>query len=167
MQKIGVKAFFEVGSTQDFKNSTEVTGGLDQGGLGLPDRDYYTRDDPKSQEQRAEYQKHVSKMFSSWATRPTYAATEAQTMMNLETQLAKASQTEVERRDPKNEYHRMPQSGLRTLAPDYPWENYFTAVGLAGKGDVNVATPEFFKEMGPYDRGATHVQLENVPALAS
>jgi putative endopeptidase len=114
----------------------------------LPDRDYYTRDDPKSQEQRAEYQKHVAKMFELMGDSPATSLAEARTVMDLETALAKASQTEVERRDPKNEYHRMPQSGLKTLAPSFPWENYFTAVGLGGKGDVNVATPDFFKAMG-------------------
>ncbi len=148
LQSMGVDAFFGVDSTQDFKDSTQVTGEVDQGGLGLPDRDYYTRDDPKSKEQRAEYQKHVAKMFELMGDPAATAATEAQTVMDLETQLAKASQTEVERRDPKNVYHRMPQAGLKTLAPSFPWEDYFTAVGLAGKGDVNVTAPDFFKEMG-------------------
>ena len=148
LQSIGVNAFFGVDSTQDYKDSTEVTGELDQGGLGLPDRDYYTRDDPKSQEQRAEYQKHVAKMFELMGDPAATAATEAQTVMDLETQLAKASETEVERRDPKNVYHRMPQVDLRTLAPDFPWGSYFTAVGLADKGDVNVTAPAFFKTMG-------------------
>ncbi|MFZ0963795.1 MAG: M13 family metallopeptidase [Terriglobia bacterium] len=148
LQSMGVGAFFGVDSTQDFKDSTQVTGEVDQGGLGLPDRDYYTRDDPKSKEQRAEYQKHVAKMFELMGDPVATAAVEAQTVMDLETQLAKASQTEVERRDPKNVYHRMPQAGLKTLAPSFPWEEYFTAVGLAGKGDVNVTAPTFFKEMG-------------------
>jgi predicted metalloendopeptidase len=148
LQSIGVEAFFEVGSTPDFKDSTQVTGVVDQGGLGLPDRDYYTREDPKSKEQRAEYQKHVARMFALMGDGDATAAAEAQTVMDLETQLAKASQTRVERRDPKNVYHRMPQSGLKTLAPSFPWEDYFTAVGLGGKGDVNVTAPDFFKEMG-------------------
>ena len=148
LQSMGVEAFFGVDSTQDFKDSTQVTGEVDQGGLGMPDRDYYTRDDAKSQEQRAEYQKHVSKMFELMGDPPATAATEAQTVMDMETQLAKASQTKVERREPKNVYHRMPQSGLKTLAPNFPWEDYFTAVGLTGKGDVNVTAPDFFKEMG-------------------
>jgi len=148
LQSIGVGAFFGVDSTQDFKDSTQVTGEVDQSGLGMPDRDYYTRDDPKSKEQRAEYLKHVAKMFELMGDPATTAATEAQTVMDLETQLAKASQTRVERRDPKNVYHRMPQSGLKTLAPSFPWEDYFTAVGLAGKGDVNVTAPDFFKEIG-------------------
>ena len=148
LQSIGVEAFFGLDSTQDFKDSSQVTGEVDQGGLGMPDRDYYTRDDPKSKDQRAEYQKHVSKMFELMGDPAPTAATEAQTVIDLETQLAKASQTRVERRDPKNVYHRMPQAGLRTLAPIFPWQDYFTAVGLAGKGDVNVTAPDFFKEMG-------------------
>ena len=172
LQSIGVDAFFEVGSTQDFENSEEVTGGLDQGGLGLPDRDYYTRDDPKSKEQRDEYQKHVAKMFELMGDPAATAATEAQTVMDLETQLAKASQTEVERREPKNLYHRMPQSGLRTLAPSFPWEKYFSAVGLAGKGDVNVTAPDFFKGMGnmlasvPMDNWKTYLRWHLINAAA-
>ena len=172
LQSIGVDAFFEVGSTQDFENSEEVTGGLDQGGLGLPDRDYYTRDDPKSKEQRDEYQKHVAKMFELMGDPPATAATEAQTVMDLETQLAKASQTEVERREPKNLYHRMPQSGLGTLAPSFPWGKYFSAVGLAGKGDVNVTAPDFFKGMGnmlasvPMDNWKTYLRWHLINAAA-
>ena len=151
LQSMGVGAFFGVDSTQDFKDSTQVTGEVDQGGLGLPDRDYYTRDDPKSKEQRAEYQKHVAKMFELMGDPVATAAVEAQTVMDLETQLAKASQTEVERRDPKNVYHRMPQAGLKTLAPSFPWEEYFTAVGLAGKGDVNVTAPDLLQRNGADD----------------
>jgi putative endopeptidase len=148
LQVIGVAPFFEVDSTQDFKDSTQVIGEVDQGGLGLPDRDYYTRTDPKSVEQRAEYLKHVARMFALMGDSAAVAATEAQTVMDLETQLAKASQTKVQRRDPQAVYHRMPQSGLTTLAPGFPWPAYFTALGLAGKGDVNVTAPDFFKEFG-------------------
>ena len=148
LQQIGVNVLFGVDSTQDFKDSTQVTGEVDQGGLGLPDRDYYTRDDAKSKEQRAEYVKHVAKMFELMGDPAATAASESRTVMDLETQLAKASQTVVERRDPQNVYHRMPQAGLKTLAPSFPWEDYFTTVGLANKGDVNVTAPEFFKEMG-------------------
>ncbi len=148
LQSMGIDAFFGVDSTQDFKDSTQVTGEVDQGGLGMPDRDYYTRQDEKSVKQREEYLKHVTKMFELLGDTPDTAAAEAQTVMDLETQLAKASQTKVERRDPKNVYHRMPQSGVRTLAPNFSWEDYFTAVGLAGKGDVNVTAPDFFKQMG-------------------
>jgi predicted metalloendopeptidase len=172
LQQIGVGALFEVDSTPDFKNSNEVTGEVDQGGLGLPDRDYYTRDDPKSKDQRTEYQKHVTKMFELMGDPDSTAATEAQTVMDLETQLAKVSQTRVERRDPQNVYHRMPQSGLKTLAPSFPWEDYFTAVGLAGKGDVNVTAPDFFKGMAqtissqPISNWKTYLRWHLVNAAA-
>ena len=148
LQSIGVGALFGVDSTQDFKDSTQVTGEVDQGGLGMPDRDYYTRQDDKSIKQRAEYLNHMTKMFELLGDPASTAGIEAQTVMDIETQLAKASQTRVERREPKNVYHRMPQSGVKALAPSFPWEDYFTAVGLAGKGDVNVTAPDFFKELG-------------------
>ena len=147
LQSIGVHAGFVVDSTQDFKDSTQVTGEVDQGGLGMPDRDYYTRPDEKSKQQRDEYVKHVAKMFELMGDDPTKAAAEAQVVVELETKLAQASQTKVERRDPQAVYHRMPQAELKTLAPNFPWEDYFSAVGLAGKGDVNVTAPNFFKEI--------------------
>jgi putative endopeptidase len=147
LQSIGVHAFFVVDSTQDFKDSTQVTGEVDQGGLGMPDRDYYTREDEKSKQQRDEYVKHVTKMFELMGDNAEIAAAEAQTVVELETRLAKASQTKVERRDPQAVYHRMPQAQLKTLAPNFPWDDYFSAVGLAGKGDVNVTAPTFFKEI--------------------
>jgi putative endopeptidase len=147
LQSIGVHAGFVVDSTQDFKDSTQVTGEVDQSGLGLPDRDYYTREDDKSKQQRDEYVKHVTKMFELMGDDPAKAAAEAQTVMALETKLAQASQTKVERRDPQAVYHRMPQAELKTLAPNFPWEEYFSAVGLAGKGDVNVMAPNFFTEI--------------------
>ncbi len=148
LQGRGVDVFFGVDSTQDYQDSTKVTGEVDQGGLGLPDRDYYTRQDTKSKEQLAEYVKHITKMFELMGDPAATASTEAQTVMDIETQFAQASQTEVERREPKNVYHPMSQAGLRTLAPNFPWEDYFSAVGLGGKGDVNVVAPEFFKAMG-------------------
>ena len=172
LQSAGVDAFFQVGSTQDFENSSEVTGGVDQGGLGLPDRDYYTRDDAKSKEQRDEYVKHVAKMFELMGDPVATAAGEAQTVMEIETQLAKSSQTNVERREPKNLYHRMPQSGLKTLAPTFPWDSYFSAVGLAGKGDVNVTAPDFFKTLGqmvsahPISNWKTYLRWHLVNAAA-
>ena len=93
LQSMGVDALFGVDSTQDFKDSTQVTGEVDQGGLGLPDRDYYTRNDAKSKDLRDEYLKHVTKMFALMGDPPDTADAEAQTVMDLETQLAKASQT--------------------------------------------------------------------------
>ena len=147
LQTFGVNALFRVDSTQDFKNSTQVIGEVDQGGLGMPDRDYYLKEDAKSQQTREEYRKHVAKMFELMGDEAARAAAEAQTVMGIETRLAKASLTRVERRDPNAVYHKMAIAQLKTLAPNFGWEEYFLETPIAGKGDINVATPDFFKEM--------------------
>jgi predicted metalloendopeptidase len=148
LQGYGVDAPFKVDSTQDFKDSTQVIGEIDQGGLGLPDRDYYTRDDEKSQQLREEYVKHVARMLELMGDDAAKAAAGAKTVMELETQLAKASLTNVQRRDPHALYHRMGVTEIKALAPAFSWDEYLTHATLAGKGDLNVATPDFFKEVG-------------------
>jgi predicted metalloendopeptidase len=148
LQGRGVNALFEVGSTQDFKDSSRVIGDIDQGGLGLPDRDYYTREDEKSKQTRADYVKHVARMFELMGDDPARSAAEARTVMSIETQLAKASLTNVERRDPQAVYHPMSPAAIKTLAPDFSWDDYFAANALLEKGDLNVDAPGFFKEMG-------------------
>jgi putative endopeptidase len=147
LQSLGVRAPFLVDSTQDFKDATKVTGEIDQRGLGLPDRDYYTKDDDKSKETRTKYVAHVQKMFELMGDSPDVAASESQTVMAMETALAKASMTRVERRDPANDYHPMPASQIKELAPNFDWDSYFQATGIAGKGDINVTAPDFFKEL--------------------
>ena len=147
LQGYGVKALFEVDSTQDFKNSSQVIGEIDQGGLGMPDRDYYSREDEKSQKVREEYVKHVAKMFELMGETPAQAAAAARTVMSIEAQLAQASQTNVQRRDPEAVYHRMSPAAVKALAPDFSWDDYFAVHGLAGKGEVNVTAPDFFKAM--------------------
>jgi len=147
LQSFGVHSPFAVDSTQDFKNSTQVIGEIDQSGLGMPDRDYYTKEDAKSKQTREEYVKHVAKMFELMGETPAAASTDTKTVMDIETKLAKASLTRVQRRDPDAVYHRMSVAQLKTLAPNFEWESYFDNFGLAGKGDINVATPDFFKEL--------------------
>jgi predicted metalloendopeptidase len=147
LQGYGVRALFDVDSTQDFKNSSQVIGEIDQGGLGLPDRDYYTREDEKSKQVRAEYVKHVARMFELMGDDPAQSAAEAKSVMSLETQLAQASQTNVQRRDPQAVYHPMSAAAIKTLAPDFSWDDYFAANALGGKGDLNVTAPDFFKKM--------------------
>jgi putative endopeptidase len=156
LQGYGVRAFFIVDSTQDFKNSTQVIGEIDQSGLGLPDRDYYTKTDEKSKQTREEYVQHVAKMFELMGADAAKASEAAKTVMEIETRMAQASMTNVQRRDPTAVYHRMPVSQLKQLAPTFDWQEYFAATGLAGKGEINVATPDFFKEM---DRMLTEVPL--------
>jgi putative endopeptidase len=144
---MGFSPLFRHGSGQDAKNSAEVTYDVRQGGLGLPDRDYYFKDDDKSKNIRAEYVKHVAKMFELLGDKPEQAATEAQTVMQMETKLAEASMTRVERRDPQKTYHRMTTAELQKLTPNFDWASYFKAIGLTRPTDTNVAQPKFFEEM--------------------
>lgn len=147
LHTIGIGVLFNSSSNQDFKNSKEVTAGLFQGGLGLPDRDFYTKTDDRSRMIRDEYVKHVAKMFELMGDDAAKAAGEAQAIMALETKLAEASKTRVELRDPEKLYHRMAMTSVRELAPTLDWPNYFKSIGLTQKADVNVATPDFFKAM--------------------
>ncbi len=143
----GVDALFSFGARQDLKNSTQVIANASQGGIGLPDRDYYTKDDPKSKEIRDEYVKHVAKMFELLGDDGAKAAAEAQTVMGIETGLAKSSMTRVERRDPNAVYHKMDLARLQALTPDFSWNTYFNDMGVGGIDSVNVGQPDFFKEV--------------------
>ncbi len=147
LQSDGVNVLFGFGSTQDEKNSTQVIAGADQGGLGLPDRDYYIKTDPKSQKLREEYVAHVQKMFELLGDNDQKSAAEAKTVMSIETRLAKASMTRVERRDPNKTYHKMNVSQLRALTPNFVWSDYFQKIGHPHISAVDVAEPEFFKEV--------------------
>ena len=138
---------FRFGSEQDAKNSAQVIAVTDQGGLGLPDRDYYVKDDAKSQELRKAYLGHVQKMLELLGDKPEAAAAEAQAVMRIETSLAQSSMTPVERRDPQKLYHKMTAAELETLAPSFPWHAYFAKVGLTSLTDLNVASPDFFKAL--------------------
>ena len=138
---------FRFESIQDFRDASQVVANADQGGLGLPDRDYYTREDAKSQELRKAYVAHVQKMLELLGDAPTVAAAEAQTVMNIETALAKGSITRVERREPKNLDHKMTSAELEKISPEFRWYVYFTKVGLPSLRSLNVSVPAFFKTL--------------------
>jgi putative endopeptidase len=138
---------FSFGSIQDFRDANQVIADADQGGLGLPDRDYYTKDDTKSQELRKQYIVHVQKMFELLGDKPDTAAAEAQTVMRIETTLAKGSMTRVERRDPKSLDHKMTSAELEKLSPEFHWQVFFAKVGMPSLDSLNVASPNFFKTM--------------------
>ena len=142
-----IQAVFDFSSTQDFADSTKVIGDADQGGLGMPDRDYYTRDDDRSKQLRTDYVAHVSKMFQLAGDSAEKAAAEAQTVMTIETAFAKASLTRVQLRDPKANYHKLSTAELKQLTPDWSWDSFFAAVGLPGLPETNIGQPDFFKEM--------------------
>jgi putative endopeptidase len=138
---------FRFGSTQDFRDADQVIAEADQGGLGLPDRDYYVKEDSKPVDLRKAYVAHVQKMFELLGDQPETAAAEAQTVMRIETALAKGSMTRVERREPKNLDHKMTSGELDKIAPEFQWQIYFTKVGLPSLASLNVSSPNFFKAM--------------------
>ena len=143
----GGGSLFNFRSTQDFKDSTQVIAETDQGGLGLPDRDYYTKDDAKSEELRKAYVAHVQKIFELLGDKPELASAEAATVLRIETELAKGQMTRVERRDPKKLYHKMTVAELDKLSPLFNWNDYLAKSGLASVSSLNVVTPEYVRTM--------------------
>ncbi len=130
---------------QDATDSTQTIAVLSQGGLGLPDRDYYFNDDQKSKDLRVGYVNHIKKMFALLGDAAEVADKNAQTVMALETRLAKASSTKVEMRDPKANYNPKTLSQLQADAPEVNWQRFFDGIGLAQPGSFNLAQPKFFK----------------------
>lgn len=143
----GVNAAFRFGSQPDFKDANSVIAAADQGGLGLPDRDYYLKDDAKSADLRAKYLAHVQKMLELSGEPATAAAADARAVMDLETALARASLERVKRRDPANVYHKMKVADLQAITPGFDWKAYLAAAGGPPVGDLNVTVPDFFKAL--------------------
>jgi len=142
----GGSIVFNAGSSLDPDNSEEQIAQLDQGGLGLPDRDYYVKDDAKSKETRDRYLQHVRKIFELSGDSSVAAQANADTVMRLETLLAKASLTRVDRRNPYNLKHKMKLVELNQLAPNLDWSAYYREASYPQIEILNVETPEFFKE---------------------
>ena len=147
LQREAIDVLFEFGSSPDFKDSTHNIAEADQGGLGMPDRDYYLRDDERSKQLRSEYVSHVGKMFELAGETPEKAVAEAKTVMALETALAKASRTRVALRDPEKNYNKMTLAEMSALTPDWRWETFLHAIGAPAFPAANIGQPEFFKEM--------------------
>ncbi|HST52481.1 MAG TPA: M13 family metallopeptidase [Pyrinomonadaceae bacterium] len=140
-----IPAVFGFGAGQDFKDSRSVIAQVGQGGLGLPDRDYYTNSDDKSKQTRDEYQKHVARTFQLLGDDPDRAASEANTVMSIETKLAENSLTRVQRRNPEANYHPMNKAQLIALTPDFDWGTYFRNINLPETDKINVGQPDFLK----------------------
>lgn len=156
LHSIGLNAVFNFGSAQDRKNSEEVIASAGQGGLGLPDRDYYLKDDPKSKDIREKYAVYMKTIFQLGGDSPDAAAAESTVVIALETKLAGASLTRVQRRDPDLTYHRMTLRQAADLTPTFGWEQYYTAMGVPAAAAVNISVPDFFKEV---DKDLTAVPL--------
>jgi putative endopeptidase len=140
----GTRAFFAFGARPDLKDPKQVIGAADQGGLGLPNRDYYFRDDKKSADLRTLYVDHAGKMLQLAGEPADAAAAHAKRIMELETALAKASLDPIARRNPDKLYHRLERKGLIKAAPGFDWNEYFTTAGVPEVTAINVTVPDFF-----------------------
>jgi putative endopeptidase len=136
---------FNFGVSQDEKDSSKQIAEIRQGGLSLPDRDYYIVDNPHFQEIRKQYVEHVTKMFTLAGDSPEKAAKEAAAVMEIETALAKVSTSRTDLRQPENHYHIYTVTDFQKLAPDFDFSVYFTDVKIGSFDTLNVATPNFFK----------------------
>ena len=163
--RYGHKILFAQGSSQDPDNSEQVIADLDQGGLGLPDRDYYTKEDAKSRETRGRYLEHVQKIFELLGDSPDTAKKNTATVMQMETALAKASMTRVDRRDPYKLKHRMKVPEVTALAGNFDWPGYYRDLQYPQFEIVNVDVPDFFKEVNtllasePLDNWKTYLRF--------
>ena len=143
---IGPNPLFRFYSSPDLHNADMVIAYVDQGGLTLPDRDYYIKDDAKMAEMRKHLTEYATQMFTLAGRSHQQAADSAQTILRIETALAKASMDRTLRRDPKNRDHKMSRDQAATLASNFYLNRYFTAVG-APFSDLNVSNPDFFKQV--------------------
>jgi putative endopeptidase len=154
LHQAGVNALFGLRSGQDFKDATAVIALVDAGGLALPDRDYYLKTDARSAEQRAEYVKHVERMFGLLGEAPAPAAADAAAVLEIETALAKASLDRVSRRDPVKVYHKLGRAELAALTPSFGWDAYLAAIEAPPVASLNVAEPDFLKAVDGLLRSA-------------
>ena len=135
---------FEFDSSQDYDNSSQVIAFAMAGGLGLPDRDYYTKTDAKSKEIRQRYQEHVARMLVMIGESSPDAQDDAQTVMRIETALAQASLTRVAMRNPYNLKHKYSREELTRMTPAFDWDAYFSKINAPEFQTVNVTEPKFF-----------------------
>jgi putative endopeptidase len=147
LHRLGVSVLFDFSSGVDFKDATQVIADADQGGMALPDRDYYVKDDPKSVELRKQYLAHVQKMFELMGDPAEKAAGEAKTVMTIETALANGALDRTSRRDPNKVYHKMTPKELAALNPEFSWDVYLEGIGTPPIQSLNVDEPEFFKHL--------------------
>ena len=138
---------FEFDARQDFKNSSQVIAQLYQGGLGLPDRDYYIKEDAQTKDIREKYAKHIANMFKLRGENEETASVDAKTVVDFETRLAKASMTQVEQRNLEAVYNILTLDELQKSTPNIPWGKFFSNIGLSHPGKLNVGQPKFLQEV--------------------
>jgi endothelin-converting enzyme/putative endopeptidase len=143
----GVGAAFSFDSEVDMKDAAHLIAGLSQGGLGLPDRDYYLHDDQRTVDIRTQYERHIARTLQLLGENAQTSEADAKTVTKLETELASASMTKIDLRDPQKVYHRLDLEGLNKVAPDLPWSVYLEGLGFPAITAINVAQPEFVKKV--------------------
>jgi len=146
-QLINDTAWFNFFEQQDFKDARKQIAAVDQGGLGLPERDFYFRTGDVAEKTRTQYVQHITNIFKLMGEPEAKAASDAQKIMQIETALARVSMDITSQRDPKNIYHLMPVSQLATLAPGIAWDRFLKAAGTPPVSELNVTNPDFFKGM--------------------
>ena len=147
LHRIGVSAFFQFGVQTDLRDATRQLASVDQGGLGLPDRDYYMKTDEPSRILRQKYQGHVARMLELLGDDAGRATANAQAVLALETKLAQASLGRAERRDPAATDHVMTLAAWRALTPTFDWTRYVAAAGAPAFTRLNVRVPDYLKAM--------------------
>jgi len=155
---LGIPAGFQFRSNADAKKSSRTIAEAYQGGLGLPDRDYYLKTDSAAQKIRTEYARHVQRMLRLSGLQENRASTSARSILQLETALAQASMTREAQRDPEAVYHLVSVGELQRTTPHFTWADYFRSLGLSGVEQVNVAQPKF---MGAYDSLLSALPVES------
>ena len=173
LQSVGVNAFFGMGSGQDFADSSKVITFYGSGGLGLPERDYYTRTDAVSVKQREQYVDHVQKMFALAGEPDAQATQDAQTVLAIETRLAKASLTITEQRDPQNLNHPTDVAGMETMLTHFSLGDFLAEAHAPTAGKANDNEPKFFAEFNalvadtPIDQIRTYLRWHLLTAFAA
>lgn len=149
MQGVGLFPLFYFYVSADQKNSVMEIANFYQSGLGMPDVDYYTNNDERSKKLREQYVDHLAKMFVLAGDDEDVAAINAQTVMDMEMDIAKVSKTRLERRDAEKNYHKVDLAGLQELSPEFNWAAYFDALGIADPGEINVGQKDFIAGLSP------------------
>jgi len=147
LDRLGVRTLFRMSTRADSKNPRQNIAQFSQGGLGLPDRDYYVSQDPKKQAILEKYPGHVAEMLTLIGESQDAAAQHAKEIVAFETRLAEASKPRAELRDPDKNYHKIDRAGLEKLSPRLPWKAFFDATGYPAIEEINVRTPEFFEQL--------------------
>ncbi|NWJ40196.1 MAG: M13 family metallopeptidase [Geothrix sp.] len=143
----GLPGGFSFFVRQDAKASTQYLGYLSQGGTGLPDRDYYLKDDARSKDIRAKYEQHITRMFQLAGDAPALAAVRAKVVLDLETRMAQVQWTRVEQRNPQKTYNKRNLEQMAKEAPGFDWKSYFQARGVK-MTELNLSQPSYFEAFG-------------------